>query len=405
MKIINHLPKFTLRKGNPDFLDLPWNQPLTKWADSCVRLEEVPRGLSRHPVVFVNYNGTLFALKELSSDLAEKEYNNLLTMEKLRLSSVIPHGYARTITEQGQASVLITRYLNHSIPYRLLFKGNQLVRYQDSLLDAIAGLMVQLHLAGIYWGDCSLSNTLFRRDDGALRAYLVDAETTEIYLDHMPPTLRHHDLEIMEENINAELAELVSLGITSDIPTIRETGAYIRLQYQKLWEEITHDDIINSEEHYRIQERIRALNALGFSIGEVELFSTANGNQLRLRVFVTDQNFHHDHLFNLTGVEAEEMQARKMMNEIHEHKATLSQMKNRSTSLSAAAYDWLENIYQPTLQRLHPLINEIEISSAEFYCQVLEHKWYLSETAQHDVGHQTATEDFVNKLLSEQSGI
>jgi hypothetical protein len=402
MKIMNQLPKLTLRESNPDFLDLPWYQPLSEWTDNCERCEELPRGISRHPVVFANYDSSLFALKELPLDLAEKEYNNLLIMEKLRLSSVSPVGYAQTSTIQGQASVLITRYLSHSIPYRLLFKENKLVRYRESLLDAIAGLMVQLHLAGIYWGDCSLSNTLFRRDDGALRAYLVDAETSELYLDNMSPTLRHHDLEIMEENIKRELAELVSLSIKSGVPTTPEMGAYIRLQYQKLWEEITREDIINSEEHYRIQERIRAMNALGFSIGEVELFSTANGNQLRLRVFVTDQNFHHDHLFNLTGVDAEEMQARKLMNEIHEHKATLSQVNYRSTSLSAAAYDWLENIYHPTLQRLQPLVN-VDISSAELYCQLLEHKWYLSEKAQHDVGHQTAVEDFVNNFFSEQS--
>ena len=400
---IGYPPKFTLRNGFPDFIDLPWNQSLTQWTGICPRLEEVPRGLSRHPVVFVNYDGILFALKELPSELAEKEYDNLLQMEKLRQSSVLPQGYVRTTTDQGQASVLITRYLNHSIPYRSLFMENQLIRYQDSLLDAIAGLMVQLHLAGIFWGDCSLSNTLFRRDDGALRAYLVDAETTEICVDHIPPTLRHHDLEILEENINGELAELTSFSFESDAAPIRKTGAYIRLQYQNLWEEITREDIINPGEHYRIQERIRALNALGFSIGDVELFATASGNQLRLRVFVTDQNFHHDHLFNLTGVEAEEMQARKIMNEIHEHKATLSHLNNRSTPLSVAAYDWLENIYRPTLKRLQPITN-VDISSAELYCQLLEHKWYLSEKAHRDVGHTTATEDFVNSFSS-QSGI
>lgn len=53
--------------------------------------------------------------------------------------------------------------------------SSSLERYRDHLLDAISGLLVQLHLAGTFWGDCSLSNTLFRRDAGALQAYLVDA--------------------------------------------------------------------------------------------------------------------------------------------------------------------------------------------------------------------------------------
>lgn len=401
MKIYHPPSQLYLRKQKPDFIDLPWNLPLTNWVGNSERLEELPRGLSRHPVLFINYDNEIFTFKELPQDLAKKEYDNLLVMERLRQSSVSPHGYAQTSTIQGNSSVLITKYLNHSIPFRLLFKESRLIRYRNVLLDSIAGLLVQLHLAGIYWGDCSLSNTLFRRDDGALRAYLVDAETTEIYSDQMPPTLRHHDLEIMEENIDGELADLFSMELPSDIPAVVETGAYIRLKYQKLWEEITHEDIITSDEHYLIQERIRALNDLGFSIGDVELLNTAKGNQLRFRVIVTDQNFHHDLLLNLTGLESEEMQARKMMNEIHEHKAMLSQQKNRSTSLSVAAYDWLENIYHPTLNKLLPFTGD-DLSNAEMYCQVLEHKWYLSEVAQHDVGHQLAAQDYINKFLLQQ---
>ena len=122
---------------------------------------------------------------------------------------------------------------------------------------------------------------------------------------------------------------------------------------------------------------------------------------LRFRVIVTDQNFHRDLLLNLTGLEAEEMQARKMMNEIHEHKAMLSQQKNRSTSLSVAAYNWLENIYRPTLNKLLPFTGD-DLSHAELYCQVLEHKWYLSEVAQNDVGHQLATQDYIDQFLSQQ---
>jgi len=205
-----------------------------------------------------------------------------------------------------------------------------LIRYQSNLFDAIAGLLVQLHLADVYWGDCSLSNTLFRRDAGVLQAYLVDAETSEWYPDSITPAQRLYDLEIMEENINGDLGDLDAVGLLQD-GIFRDAGAYIRQRYQRLWEEITHEDIINPNEHFRIEERIRALNSLGYSVREVELAGTENGNQLRLRVVVTDRNFHRDSLYNLTGLEAQEMQARQMMNEIHQVKATLSQSVNRST--------------------------------------------------------------------------
>ncbi|MEW5868669.1 MAG: DUF4032 domain-containing protein [Chloroflexota bacterium] len=386
-----------LRPGFPDFIDLPWGLPLSQWSGSCARLEQVPQGLSRHPVVFVNYDGTLFALKELPPDLASCEYEMLRELEDLHVPAVTPVGHVLVEAQHGKTSVLITRYLEQSLPYRNLFMSEGLKRYRQHLLDAIAGLLVQLHLAGVYWGDCSLSNTLFRRDAGALRAYLVDAETSEIYPDHFPAMLRFHELEIMEENINGELLDLRAIGaLRADAPgvPVANTGTYIRLRYQSLWEEITREDIINTEERYRIQERIRALNALGFSVGDVALQVTEHGEQLRLRVVVSDRNFHRDQLSNLTGLDVEEMQARLMMNEIQELRATLARLHDQSTSLSVAAFHWLEQVYKPVAEQLQPLTDE-QTSVAELYCQMLEHKWYLSERAQQDVGHQAATEDYI----------
>jgi hypothetical protein len=395
----NNLPvNISIRAGYPDFLDLPWGLPLQEWDGNCHRLEEAPHGLSRHPVLFVNYDGVLYAVKELPPHLAEREYDLLNKIEELRLPTVSPVGHVLAQNSRGQVSVLITRYLDRSLPYRSLFMHSNLRRYRDHLLDAIAGLLVQLHLAGIYWGDCSLSNTLFRRDAGALRAYLVDAETAEFHPDRFPPASRYQDLLIMEENVNGELADLSSsgqlFGGVRGVP-VSDTGAYIRLRYHALWEEITHEDIINPGENYRIQERIRALNALGFSVGEVGLTGTEGGNQLRLKVVVTDRNFHRDQLHGLTGIDAEEKQAQMMMNEIQQLKATLSQTHNRSTPLSVAAYYWLENIYQPTMASLLQVMDE-HTDPAELYCQVLEHKWYLSEEAHRDVGHQAAVQDYLN---------
>ena len=390
----------SLRVDSPDFLDLPWDLPLLAWPGRCERLEEAPRGLSRHPVVFVNYAGVLYALKELSPDAAEKEHDLLREIGELKLPAVAPVGHARTENTNGQASVLITRYLESSLPYRMLFMSQGLELYRRHLLDAMAGLLVQLHLAGVFWGDCSLSNTLFRRDAGALRAYLVDAETAEIYTDYFPPTMRLHDLQIMEENLDGDLRGLQAAGSISGIDPevpLADTGAYIRLRYQRLWEEITREDIVNPDERYRIQERIRVLNELGFSVGDVELAATPGGNQLRLRVVVTDRNFHRDQLYSLTGLDVEEMQARKMMNEIQELRATLSHENNRNTPLGAAAFYWLEQVFGPAAARVGDLTDE-HTTLAELYCQILEHKWYLSEQAHQDVGHQAAIEDYLSRF-------
>lgn len=389
-----------IRPGHPDFLDLPWDLPLSEWQDRCERLEEVPRGLSRHPVVFVNYSGTLYALKELDLGVAEQEYELLRQAQETHLPVVTPIGTVRTKPSQRVASVLVTQYLESSLPYRMLFMSQGLERYRQHLLDAIAGLLVELHLNNFYWGDCSLSNTLFRRDAGALRAYLVDAETAEIHSGYFPPALRFHDLQRMEENLQGELGDLRESGllplVNMAVP-ISDAGDYISRQYQCLWEMITREDTINPNEHYRIQERIRALNDLGFSVGDVQLTSVEDGSKLRLRVVVSDRSFHSDQLYDLTGLDVEEMQARKMMNEIQELRATLSQSNNLSVTLDAAGFHWLEHRYHPVIDQLKAL--EIEdMTAAELYCQVLEHKWYLSERVQRDVGHQLATEDYLSRF-------
>lgn len=399
----------TLRPGYPDFSDLPWEYSPTDWAGRCDRLEEVQRGLSRHPVVFVVYDGTLYAIKELPPGVAQAEYQVLCEMERLRLACVTPVGYARLRADQDEASALITRYLEGSIPYRTLFMRATLDRYRDHLLDAIAGMLVQLHLAGVYWGDCSLSNTLFRRDAGVLQAYLVDAETAEVHPPHLPPMLRYHDLQIMEENVTGDLTDLATLGYLSPDLPIHETGESIRQRYRNLWEEITREEVFAPDERYRIQERIRALNSLGFSVREVEVHEDPEGEKLHLRAFVTDRNFYRDRLLELTGVEAEEMQARLMFNEIQEIKAYLSQSQNRSIPFSVAAYHWLEELYQPVMQRMQPLLERRQASDAscdpaELYCQVLEHKWFLSERAQHDVGHIAAVDDYLQIFGQQTTG-
>lgn len=394
---------YFIRDGYPSFSDLPWDHPLSSWQGICTRLEEVQRGLSRHPVVFVNYDGNLFAIKEMPVNIGQQEYKWLTSMEEMHLPCVTPVGYAQTAANGIERSILITRYLDQSLPYRSLFIFSSLGRYREHILGAMAGLLVQLHLAGVYWGDCSLSNTLFRRDAGTLQAYLVDAETSEIHQPRITPMLRHHDLQIMEENVNRDLLELEDSGVYSPSKLDMESGQDIRLRYRALWEEVTRDEILKSNERYRIQERIRSLNALGFSVRDIEIIETDKGEEIRLRVFITDRNFHRDQLLELTGLEAEEMQAHNIMNEIYEVRARLAQEGNRAVPLSVASYHWLQHIYLPTGELLKPLTDsryqgDTNANLIELYCQVLEHKWYLSEVAHHDVGHQVAAEDFVKRF-------
>ncbi|MEO1338483.1 MAG: lipopolysaccharide kinase InaA family protein, partial [Myxococcota bacterium] len=221
----------SLRAGHPDFLDLPWDYPLTEWEGRTDRLEKMPAGDSRHPVVFVNYNGAVYAVKSLTRVLASKEYAALRAMESKRLPVVTPVGLVQTETEEGEAGVLITRYLDHSLPYHQLFLQSMLSRYRASLLDALAGLLVELHLAGVYWGDCSLFNALFLRDAGRLRAYLVDAETSEVH-DRISDTMRDYELQVMFENVTGGMSDLVALGALPKDEPVEQTAQAIEQRYR-----------------------------------------------------------------------------------------------------------------------------------------------------------------------------
>jgi tRNA A-37 threonylcarbamoyl transferase component Bud32 len=324
-------------------------------------------------------------------------------MQELNLPSVQPYGYAEVRRKKGNSSLLFTHYLDTSVPYRYLFINNAVEHFQSHLLDAISGLLVQLHSNGFYWGDCSLSNILFRRDAGALQAYLVDAETAEYHLPPLPPMLRYHDLEIMQDNI---LGELLDLQVTENLSLsypVRETGPYIQQRYRSLWEEISREESLRQDELYRIQERIRSLNKLGFSVKDVQLKQADHSNFVKFRVFVSDRNFHRNQLMEITGLYAEDHQAQQIMNEIHELRAHLSQSGNPNITLEATAFNWMEYTYKPVIEQLRPLLKNKEHPKysqdpVELYCQILEHKWYLSERARMDVGHHAAVDDFIKQF-------
>ena len=192
-------------------LTLPWSEPLAEWQDE--RLVEIrQRGISRHVVRFVYDDGTLYALKELSERLARREYRLLRALAELSIPAVEVVGIAVDLGEATPGRIDATRSWSpsssaYATTYRAVFSNPRGLQATDGLLDALAELLVRLHLSGFFWGDCSLSNTLFRYDAGTLEAYLVDAETSEQH-----PALtdgqRHWDVELAIERVYGELLDL-----------------------------------------------------------------------------------------------------------------------------------------------------------------------------------------------------
>jgi hypothetical protein len=391
-----------VRPDHPDFLDLPWEKSLSHWSDSCPRIVEVERGISRHTVVFVSYPEGIYAIKELPIRVGKKEYEILRELEKLNLPAVKSVGYASIKNDHSEegVSILITKFLE-ALPYRSLFLKSGLMRYQEGLLNALSMLLIRLHLKGFFWGDCSLNNVLFRRDAGELQAYLVDAETSEGPYNTLSKGQRQHDLMIMEDNILGDLSDLSNIVTLPKSIDIYKTGEQISTRYKQLWNEITHDEIILSSERFRIHDRISRINQLGFTVDELELVPLETGSYLKVKTKVTERNFHRKKLHSLTGIAAEELQAKLILNEISELKATHSKNEGRPFPMTIIAHQWMNQNYLPTIERLEVLEDLDE--APEVYCQVLEHKWFLSEKAKKDIGLEKAIQDYKNRILKNLS--
>jgi hypothetical protein len=389
------------RTGHPDFLDLPWHLPLAEWESE--RLVTVPAGIHRHVVRFVAYEGSLYALKEMPRRLAEREYRLLRALDEESMPVVEAVGVVSGRGDERQdelGAVLITKHLEFSLPFRTLFTGHGVADLRNSLLDALVQLLVRLHLVGFFWGDCSLSNSLFRRDAGALAAYLVDAETGEMH-GTLTEGQRGHDIAIAEENIAGELLDLEAAGRLPEGLDPIETASEVGTRYEALWCELTREEVFEPGERYRIDARLKRLNELGFDVVELELVDTGNGYRLRLEPQVVEPGHHRRKLLALTGLDVQENQARRLLNDIAGFRAHLERVEGQSLPESIVAYRWLAEVFEPTIAAVPPDLRG-KLEPAELFHQVLEHRWFLSEERGRDVGLKEAVLSYVDEVLKFQ---
>jgi hypothetical protein len=387
-------PRFQLvaRTGHPSFLDLPWDEPLETWESE--RIVEVVRGIHRHVVRFVEYDGRLYALKELPDRLARREWTLLrrLAAENQPVVEVVG-----VVTRPQLEGVLITRHLEFSLPFRTLFESRAITDLREGVLNAGAELLVRLHTAGFFWGDASLSNTLFRRDAGGLAAYLVDSETGELHPD-LSDGQRLHDLAILEENVVGELLDVeAATGIQLEFDAW-ETAEELVRRYGALWGELTRDELFGADERWKVDERLRRLNELGFDVEEIELAASDEGYRLRLAPTVVEPGHHRRRLLMLTGLDVQENQARRLLNDLASFRAAVERTDGRKLAESVAAYRWLHEIFEPTVAAV-PQELRGKLEPAEVFHEVLEHRWFLSESAGAEVGIEEAAEDYVANVL------
>jgi hypothetical protein len=367
------------RTGHPTFLDFPWEVPLAKWESE--RLVSVVRGIGRHVVRFVEVYDVLYALKELPQPLAEREFEFLVELRAAEMPVV--EGVGLVVGRPGDLeAVLITKHLEYSLPYRALFGGRGFADLREKLLDALAQLLVRLHLGGFFWGDCSLA------------AYLVDAETGELH-EALSDGQRGHDLLIAEENLAGELYDVEAElgGLPSGIDPV-VTAAEVCHRYDQLWTELTREEDFGPDERYKIDERLRRVNELGYDVEAVELVGANGRYRLRLDPRVVEPGHHRRRLASLTGFDVQENQARHLLQDIAAYRAITGSTEQ------VAGYRWLSEVFEPTIEAI-PKELRGKLEPAEMFHEILEYRWRLSEERGSDVGLEEAARSYVETVLNE----
>jgi len=356
-----------------------------------VPLRDIAVGMSRHLVKFVDADEHLWAVKDMPPRVAVKEYDVLRRLEDMGLPAVRPAGLV--LQPEFDTAILVTRYLEGSWQYRRLFMRlpPDQQRHRARLLDAMAGLLVELHRHGVFWGDCSLANTLFSRDGQLLQAWLVDAETSEIH-----PTLsrgqRRHDLEILVENVAEGLVDLAErLGLPDELHgTLIAEAEQVQVRYESLWELLHAEPVLGFTDRYRVEGTIRRLNELGFAVDELSLQPDgADPSRLRVRVAVGDRRYHAQHLRDLTGLDVGEGQAAILLGDLHAYQVQLCLEAGHDVDESTAARLWQLEVLTPYEQLAHAALSKTG-TPIQAYCDLLEVRWLLSEQAGRDVGTNKA---------------
>ena len=386
----------TAATAEPALLDLPWHLPLEDWPKE--NIAALPKGLSRHTVRFAHLNDHVIAIKETLFDLAKREYEMLRKLEKLDIPCVEPFAIINNRTDSTGAplpAVLITRHLKFSLPYRAMWSQGLRDQTAKRLVDALALLLVRLHLVGFFWGDVSLSNTLFRRDAGKFAAYLVDAETGHLYDSRLSNGQRENDLEIARVNIAGELMDLIASGKAASDLEPAEISQRIVDKYHELWMELTATEVIPAEERWRISRRVEKLNELGFDIEELSMVQDAETSSVKIQPKVVDAGHHARRLLLLTGLDVEENQARRLLNDIDQYR-----LANAKPGMDeeVLAHQWLSEVYEPVIGAI-PSSMAGKLEPAEIFHEVLEHRWYISENAGHDISLLEAVRSYIKNVL------
>jgi hypothetical protein len=381
----------------PELFDLPWDISLEDWPQDTIAA--LPKGISRHIVRFIHLGDHIVAVKETTEALAIREYEMLHKLDRLDVPCVEPVAIVsgrRDKDGEELPAALVTRHLRFSLPYRALYSQTLREDTATRLADALAVLLVRLHIVGFFWGDVSLSNTLFRRDAGSFAAYLVDAETGELMPGSLSDGQRENDLEIARVNVAGELLDLQAGGrLDEDIDPVAVSQSIVD-SYRSLWNELTGWESFDQSERWRISQRVSRLNELGFDIENMSISTDSAGSSLMIQPKVVDAGHHTRRLLRLTGIDAGENQARRLLNDFDSYRAIHFPGDNVDEEM--AAHQWLSEVYDPIIRAI-PREYRGKLEGPEIFHQWQEHRASRSRDEQRDVSREESLQSYIEHVL------
>ena len=138
-----------------------------------------------------------------------------------------------------------------------------------------------------------------------------------------------------------------------------------------------------------------AVNELGFDVDELEVKTAADGTHVLVRPRVVDAGYASRKLMRLTGLDVQENQARRLLNDLDTYRASTWRQND---DLEVVATDWMREVYEPTVRMIPPEYRS-QIEPAQFFHEVLDHRWFLAENAGHDIPMAEAVQSYVKNVL------
>ena len=99
-----------------------------------------------------------------------------------------------------------------------------------------------------------------------------------------------------------------------------------------------------------------------------------------------------------TGLDVEENQARRLLNDIASFRGYLRQKEGRKQPDAVVASRWLLEVYDPVLDAIPEHLRD-RLQPAQVFHEILDHRWFLSEAAGRDVGTTAAARSYFATVL------